>query len=303
MKFILLTLALFFGVASAGATQIQLTKNNTLSLNEAVLPDTVSVLMQEAKALDSEKKSDDPIYLFLNTPGGSIQDGLELIENLKSLNRPVHTVTLFAASMGFQIVQNMNTRYILSNGVLMSHSAAGRFSGEFGNGFSQLDSRISLWVQRILDMDTVTVKRTKGKQTLESYRKSYQPELWLTGDKAVEQGYADEVVTARCDTSMSGTRYQTVMFMGMRFKVGFAECPLNTNILSVDLEIPTNKGIMTLTEFMQQGGVSGHAPDYSEKTPQLYTEIVFDLEKVNKSIVEFKNQQKPANRRPIGYLD
>lgn len=303
MKVILLTMAFIFSASMSIASQIQLTKSNTLNLNDAVTPDSVSVLMQEAKALDSEKPSDEPIYLFLNTPGGSIQDGLELIENLKSLNRPVHTVTLFAASMGFQIAQNMKTRYILSNGVYMSHSARGSFGGDFGNGFSQLDSRLSLWVQRILDLDTITVSRTNGKQTLESYRKAYQPELWLTGAKAVEEGYADEVVTARCDTAMAGTKYQTVIFMGTRFKVGFAECPLNTNLLSVEIEVPTNKGIMTLTDFLQKGGVTAYNGRYSDSTPELFTELAIDLESANKAIENFKKSHKPANRKPIGYLD
>jgi ATP-dependent protease ClpP protease subunit len=66
------------------------------------------IQIAQAKALGNQRfSSNEPIYLFLNTPGGSIQTGLEIIESLKGLDRPVSTVTLFAASMGFQIAQNL----------------------------------------------------------------------------------------------------------------------------------------------------------------------------------------------------
>lgn len=305
MRKILLTLALTALTSVSYATQIKLTKTNTLSLNDQVDSSSVAQLMEEARKIDTEEKSDDPIYLFLNTPGGSIQDGLELIESLKSLNRPVHTITLFAASMGFQIAQNMQSRYILANGVLMSHSAKGAVFGEFGNGFAQLDSRLSLWVQRILDLDNITVARTNGKQTLESYRKAYQPELWLTGAAAVAGGYADEVVTARCDTNMTGFKYQTLTFMGLVLKLQFSECPLNVNLLGVEVEIPTNKGVMSLNEFQQKGGIIGYVDGFgsdTNRTDVVYTKETFSLQEINDKVASIKKNYQQANRRPIGYI-
>ena len=159
LKKLLLCLGLLVSL-TVNAKDITLTNTNTIILNDQVDSNSVSQVMQEVQKLDSTVKSGEPIYLFLNTPGGSIQDGLELMEYLNSLNRPIHTITLFAASMGFQIVQSQGERYILKNGILMSHKARGGISGEFGDGESQLDSRYKLWLNRILELDNVTVSRT-----------------------------------------------------------------------------------------------------------------------------------------------
>ena len=178
--------------------------------------------------MDADLKSGYPIYLFLDTPGGSIQAGLELIEFLNGLNRPVHTVTLFAASMGWQLLQHLESRYVLKYGVLMSHKAYGGFRGEFGGGQSQLDSRYGLWLRRINLMDEQTVKRTGGKKTLKQYRSEYDNELWLNGKEAVENGYADEVVTVKCDKGLQGVDRQEFSFFGMNIVVLFDKCPIRT---------------------------------------------------------------------------
>src|ERR1700676_2211529 len=92
------------------AETISLTSTNTLVLNTEVNGESASKIISLARELDAKagffgKKK--PLYLFLNTPGGSIQSGLEIIEALKGLGRKVNTISLFAASMGFQLVQNL----------------------------------------------------------------------------------------------------------------------------------------------------------------------------------------------------
>jgi ATP-dependent Clp protease protease subunit len=243
------------GAMAKSLPTVKLSKDNTAILFGVVDSTSVSDVIQQVQRLDSSLKSGYPIYLYLYTPGGSIQDGLELIEFLQSVNRPVHTITSFAASMGFQIAQNMGKRLVLQNGVLMSHKAAGGFEGEFGDGMSQIDSRYGLWMSRILELDQQTVKKTDGKQTLKTYRAAYQNELWRTGTQAVKEGYADKVVKVSCGKDLSGTRTQTVDFRGLSLKVIYSECPLNTSPLSVEADIPTNKGTMGYKEFLAKGGV------------------------------------------------
>ena len=200
---------------SSNSDKIVLTADNTINLNGEITNESVAATIQALQKLDSKSKSNKPIYLFLYTPGGSIQAGLELIEATKGLNRPVNTITMFAASMGFQTVQALGDRLILKNGVLMSHRAAGGFQGSFGGQYpSQLDSRYSFWLQRLKELDEQTVARTKGKQTLQSYQKQYADESWITGTQSVEQGYADAIVAVRCDKSLNGMDSKSTSFMG-----------------------------------------------------------------------------------------
>ncbi|HXF90725.1 MAG TPA: hypothetical protein VNJ29_02210, partial [Candidatus Nitrosotenuis sp.] len=161
-----------------------------------------------------------------------------------------------AASMGFQIVQHLDQRDILRYGVLMSHKAFGGFEGEFGgDGLSQIDSRYGFWLKRIRQMDEQTVKRTGGKQTLKSYRAAYENELWLTGEESVANGYADKVVTARCDASLNGTHIEEINFFGVTFRLKFSDCPLVTAPLEVSAFIHTNLGAIEMGEFLTKGGL------------------------------------------------
>lgn len=237
--------------------EIVLTKDNTVVLNDAFTDLSVSALMNEIRVLDSQLKSGYPIYLFLDTPGGSVQAGLELIEFAKGINRPIHTITLRAASMGFQTVQHLGKRYILEYGILMSHKASGGFRGEFGGGGSQLDSRYSLWLRRLNQMDAKTVERTNGKKTLKKYQAEYDNELWLNGKEAVKNGYADELVTVRCAESLNEGKTVTFRTLFGKVTATFSGCPIITSPISVSASIRTNKGIMDLDSFLNQGGKFG----------------------------------------------
>lgn len=240
-------------------TTIVLDEDNMLVLNTQVDSESVGKLITQARELDRKALfSKKPIYLFLNTPGGEVETGMQLIDALNSLNRPVHTVTLFAASMGFQIVQNLGNRYVTKHGELMSHRAAGGFQGSFGGKSpSQLENRFKRIKAMLDEMDEQTVARTKGKQTLKSYQEAYADELWLTAKNAIKEGYADETVNVQCSPSLQGTDEHSVEFMGMQIKYETDKCPINTGILNPHVSIHTNQGLKSIEEFNAAGGSYG----------------------------------------------
>jgi len=243
---------------SVNAKDLKLTADNTVVLRQSFNSSSVTALKKDLLKLNANLKSGYPIYLVLYSPGGSIQKGLELFEFIKGLNRPVHTVTIFAASMGFQTVQSLGERYILKYGVLMSHKARGGFQGEFGGRLSQLDSRYGMWLKKIDMLDKVTVARTNGKQTLKSYRASYDNELWLNGPEAVEKGYADAIATVSCDVTLTSKEIKQIFDLGFfRLQVTFSGCPLITSPLAVRGELLTNKGYMGITDFLSKNGKFG----------------------------------------------
>jgi ATP-dependent Clp protease protease subunit len=227
-----------YPLVSAGksndSSRIVLTADNTVNLNGEINDQSVAATIQALYKLDSKSKK--PIYLFIYSPGGSIQAGFELIEAAKGLQRPVDTITMFGASMAFNTVQALGNRNMLKNGILMAHRASGGFEGSFGGQApSQIDSRYSFWLQRIKELDEQTVAKSKGKQTMKSYLDTYKNEAWFTGSQAVEQGYADNIVTVRCDKSLEGTSIHKVDFMGMQIQFETAACPLITAPLNVKL--------------------------------------------------------------------
>lgn len=240
------------------AKEVKLTADNTVVLRDSFNSSSITQLKKELLSLDANLKSGYPIYLVLYTPGGSIQKGLELFEFVKGLNRPVHTVTIFAASMGFQTVQSLGERYILNYGVLMSHKARGGFEGEFGGGLSQLDSRYGMWLKRIDMLDKVTVERSKGKQTLKTYRAAYDNELWLNGPEAVEKGYADAIASVSCDNNLTSKTVEQEFDLGFfQVTVKFSGCPIITSPLSISAKLLTNQGYKSLDEFLKMNGKFG----------------------------------------------
>jgi ATP-dependent Clp protease protease subunit len=220
-------------------TDIVLTDSNTIVFRDVFMENTVAVATVKAREFDAKLPKDAVIYLIINSPGGDIDAGIEFIENMNSLNHKVVTLTQFSASMGFQTVQGVNgERLILANGTLMSHKAKGGFSGEFGPNGGQMNTRFEYYLKRVKRLDERAVQRTNGKMDLKQYEELIRDEYWCDGQDCVNKGFADKVVTATCDDSLSGTQNLAVSlpFMGMMIqaKAEVAKCPLITGPLGIE---------------------------------------------------------------------
>jgi ATP-dependent protease ClpP protease subunit len=255
---------------------VTLSASNLIVLNGEVNGENTAAVISKAKELCNASKEgiakkvglgkETRLKLFLYTPGGSIQAGLEMIEALNGLGCPVDTVTLFAASMGWQIAQNLGERLILRNGVMMSHHATGQESGEFGGSVkSQMENRQQLWLDRVRELDEQTVKRTNGKQTYESYTKEYDHEVWLTGTKSVAEGYSDRIVSMRCDSSLNGVDTHTISFMGVPILYDLDKCPINTSPMNVRIGLPEGKLTAEMSNLVKEKFLL----DYSNKAKQV----------------------------------
>lgn len=212
------------------AQDITLTSSNTVSFNNYFEERTVAQAIEKIRKLDTALPSKDPLYLVINSGGGSIVDGLELINVLQNMKRKVHTVTLFSASMGFQTVQGLGNRYIVDSGVLMSHKARGGFWGEFPG---QVDSRYRHWLNRVNRLDEIAAKRSN--MTLAKYKNLIENEYWCEGAGCVRRGFADAVVTVQCDNTLNGTYNDSEKFLYEGFPIElvytFSNCPLQTGVL------------------------------------------------------------------------
>lgn len=169
-------------------------------------------------------------YLVLDTPGGSVDAGNSFIDFAKSLGVKIDTVTIFAASMGFHLVQNLDKRYVMNSSTLMSHRASLRLGGELGGEF---DVRLN-WIRRtITKMDLVVSKRVNMKY--HDYTNLIRDELWLDGQDSIKYRMADNVVNVKCDSSMQGTYSEKADVMFFTVDVEWSKCPLITAPLSYSI--------------------------------------------------------------------
>ena len=223
MKFLLVLLLL---MSTAFAKDITLTSENTVSLFGPVNRGSIGDVMHELNRLSQIGKKEDPIILVLYTPGGSIMAGLELMNYMNTLRRPVHVVAVFAASMGFHILQSSQVRYVTKYSTIMSHRASGGFEGDLPQ---QVNSRLDHIIQLIGKLDEQVVSRTEGKYTKESYAELIRDEYWAVGNNAIKAGFADEEVTLKCDESLNGSVEKTFAIGPFLVRARLSRCPLITS--------------------------------------------------------------------------
>lgn len=218
----LLLLLLIFTLP-AFAKEILLTENNTVSLNGPVNDSSILDVQVKLQELSALGEASEPIYLVLNTPGGSVMAGLDLIQYMNTLRRPVYAVANTAISMGFHILQSSAIRYVTPYATVMSHRAHGGFEGDIPQ---QLNSRISHINQLLSKMDEQVISRTNGKHDKASYTELIRDEAWFVGDNAVTGGFADEVVTLKCSDELNSWTTKTIKFFIFTINVKFSNCPL-----------------------------------------------------------------------------
>lgn len=207
-----------------------LESKNTLILRTAVSEASVNKLQNELLEMSMNLSKNTPIYLVLDTPGGDVFAGLNLIDNLRAIPQKIYTVTLFAASMGFQIVQNSDVRYITNQGTLMSHRA--KLGGLGGQLDGELESRYAMIKRKVDYLDAVASKRMGI--TIKEYKSLILNEYWVHGFDSTGDKAADKVVNLRCGKSLSGTKLETVNTFFGPVKVKFSECPIIRGPISVN---------------------------------------------------------------------
>ena len=205
--------------------ELLLTSENTVQLKGPVTRQSVGEVMQELNSLSQKGKPEDPIFLVLNTPGGSVMAGLDLMEYVNTIRRPVYAVANYAASMGFHILQNSPIRYVTRYATIMSHRASGGFSGDIPQ---QINSRLKHVIDLIEKMDESVIARTKGKYNKESYMELIRDEYYGVGSNAIDDGFADEVVSLKCDESLNEIVEKSIQVFIFTAKVKFSRCPLIT---------------------------------------------------------------------------
>lgn len=246
MKKFLLCMLLTISTCFAG--EVVLTKNNTAVLRGPVTSGSVADVMAQLSELNKKGQRSDPIYLILQTPGGSVMDGLNLIQYMNSLDRPVHSVANFAASMGFHILQNSNKRLITKYGTIMSHRASGGFQGDIPQ---QVKSRFKHITDLLDKMDEQVVSRTNGKFTKKSYTELIRDEYWGVGTNAIKDGFVDEVVSLKCDETLDGNSTKVVVTLFGPISATFSNCPLITEPLNLspEQEINVKKALSTVLDL------------------------------------------------------
>jgi len=168
----------------------RLLKDNIIFLNGEVNHDTASIVIAQLLFLSSEDSKKD-IKLYVNSPGGSVVDGLAIIDTMNHIKNDVSTICVgMAASMGAMILSAgaKGKRYALPNSEVMIHQPLGGYEGQA--------SDIAIRSKRIMEMKQnlykMLVKNTG--QTMAKIEKDADRDFFMSADEAKKYGIIDKVI-------------------------------------------------------------------------------------------------------------
>lgn len=210
-------------MAVSAQSEILLTPENTVTLRGEINDGSVGKLQNKlAEQVNKRGNRIYPIYIVLDSPGGSIDAGLSFIEYAKTIAN-VHTVSLFAASMASGIVQALpGKRYGTETSLLMFHRAKGGFQGQFADG--EVESKLNMATKVVGLLEQKNADRMK--MSLQAYKQAVTNELWHFGSEAVGKS-VDELTSLKCSNELiSGQSTETVQVFIFTLTVRYSNCPL-----------------------------------------------------------------------------
>ena len=169
----------------------RLLKERIIWLGSEVRDENANAICAQMLLLAAEDPDKD-IFLYINSPGGSITAGMAIYDTMKYIQPDVATVAMgMAASMG-QFLLSSGTkgkRYATPHARVMMHQPSG------GIGGTATDVRIN--AQLILHMKSVLadlIAAQTGK-SVEQIAADSDRDRWFTAPEALEYGFVDHVVT------------------------------------------------------------------------------------------------------------
>lgn len=162
-----------------------------LFLGQEVNDGIANSLVAQMLYLDSEDSSK-PIYLYINSPGGSVTAGLAIYDTMQYVKSDVVTICVgLAASMGAFLLAagSKGKRLALPHSRIMIHQPLGGTSQRQASDI-EIEAREIL---RIKDMLNQSMADMTG-QPLEKIAKDTDRDYFLSAAEAVEYGLIDRVI-------------------------------------------------------------------------------------------------------------
>lgn len=139
--------------------------------------------------INSLSDSASPIYLFIDSPGGSVFEGEKIISAMESAKGPVNTVCIgLCASMAAYIHQYGAQRYAYDRAILMFHDGSGGVQGEV----EKMNSMLSFVRRKIEKIDNHIAARSG--LPIEVFVSLKLSDLWIDAEDAQTKGLVDKLV-------------------------------------------------------------------------------------------------------------
>jgi len=189
----ILPVALEGGFDSRSDIFVRLLKSRVVMLGTDVNDDIANQVCAQLLFLEGEDPKAD-IWLYINSPGGSVTAGMAIYDTMQFVSCDVATVCLgLAASMGqFLLTAGAaGKRYSLPNARIMMHQPLAGLRGQASDIAIQAE-QLAFTKHRMAELTA-----HHSGQAIEQIQKDSERDRWFTPEKAKEYGLVDKVIVKR----------------------------------------------------------------------------------------------------------
>ena len=168
----------------------RLLKDRIIFLGEDVNSHTANLIVAQLLFLAHEDPKKD-IKLYINSPGGSVYDGLAIIDTMNFIQPDVQTIGIgLQASMGAMLLScgAKGKRYILPNSRVMIHQPSSGTEGKI------TDQEIALKEGIFLKKRLAEIFAKNTGKDIKTVEKDMDRDNWMSADDAKDYGIIDEVI-------------------------------------------------------------------------------------------------------------
>lgn len=173
----------------------RLLKDRIIFLSEDVNHATASLVVAQMLFLESEDP-DKEINLYINSPGGSITDGMAIVDTINYIKCPVSTICVgMAASMGAVLLASgaKGKRYATPNAEILIHQPL--ISGGLSGQTTEIKIHADHMVRTREKLNKLLSERTG--QSLERIEMDTERDNYMTAGEALEYGLIDGILDQR----------------------------------------------------------------------------------------------------------
>ena len=170
----------------------RLLRERIIFLGEEVNEHTANIVVAQLLHLAYEDPKKD-ISLYINSPGGSVTDGLAIYDTMQFIKPDVATYGIgLQASMGAFLLSSgtKGKRHVLPNSRIMIHQPSSGTQGKITDQEIRLRELL-----RLKDLLTQILTKNTG-QKLAKVRADMERDYWMDAAEAVKYGLADRVVNS-----------------------------------------------------------------------------------------------------------
>ncbi len=249
----LFALVAILGLCAASPTStkdnppIELNTDNSVVLRGEVSQESVSAII---RVLETKPNAD--LVLYIQSPGGNIFAGHQLIEAMEAYSGHLTCVADVAISMAFVIFQHCPTRYVMHHSILMQHEASFSVDDTAPHVFSFVEFLRNL----LKHMDEEQAARLG--MTYADFKAHTSVDWWMEGPEAITNRAADSLANVSCTEDLvAATTTQTAQILFGQVTLKWSRCPLIRTPVRTDLSVTD--------------------PDHKDEATENYQDYIKDL--------------------------